>query len=294
MLLKNLLKNSVYAGVALLTLAACNPQKKNGETAELSEADKELVDKIEKVVYEIPSPSEIPYLLENTGVEFDASLTHSTSKVNQYVVTNKAALNLGIYSTDIGYFSTYSKVQEALDYISKVKPLADQLGLSSAFDTKLMQRFEANLSSKDSLTSIINEAVKKADEHLKKNERNNVAAMILAGSFIEGLYIACALVENYPTDILPDDQRNLILVPLVRVILLQEKPLDDLIAMMKALEADPANEELLTSLEALSAEYKKLNIEENINNNRGDLLLKDETLDAITNKAGQIRDMITH
>jgi hypothetical protein len=288
------LKNSAIVLATTFVVAACSGNQGKKENTDLTKEDTSLVTKIEKVVYEIPAPSEIPYLLENTGVEFDASLLHPTSAVNRYVMTNKSALNLGIYASNIGYLSTYGKVQEALDYMGKIRPLVDQLGLNASFDPALVQRFEANLSSKDSLSAIINEAVSRADDQLKKNERNNVAALILAGSFLEGLYISCALVENYPQDILPSDQRTLILVPLVRVILMQEKPLNDLIVMLKTIEQDEVTKELITRLESISAEYKKLNIAENMANNRGDLLLKDETLDQITNQAGGLRDFITN
>lgn len=295
MLFKSLsLKDSITVIAAVFVFAACSGNQAKKEKADLAQRDSSLVGKIEKVVYEIPAPSEIPYLLESTGSEYDGSLLHPTSNVNKYVMSNKAALNLGIYATNVGYLSTYAKVQEALDYMGKIRPLVDQLGLMASFDPELMQRFEKNLSSKDSLSSIINEAVAKADAHLKKNERNNIAALILAGSFVEGLYIACALIENYPQDILPADQRNLILVPLVRVVLMQEKPLDDLILMLKSIEQDDVTTELITKLEQISAEYKKLNISENMEKNRGDLLLKDETLDQITNQTGKLRDYITH
>ena len=53
--------------------------------------------------------------------------------------------------------------------------------------------------------------------------------LVLAGSFIEGLYLAIEVIETYPKDVLDADTRNLILEPLVKVVLDQEKPLLDVI-----------------------------------------------------------------
>jgi hypothetical protein len=46
-------------------------------------------------------------------------------------------------------------------------------------------------------------------------------------------------------------------------------------------------------LKDLKASYAKLNIKHLIESGQGDKLLKDDTLDEITNKAGKIRDYIT-
>ena len=139
------------------------------------------------------------------------------------------------------------------------------------------------------LTNIIDEALKKSDQYLKDNERNSIAAMIFSGSFIEGLYIATQLVDTYPEDLLPEEAKNEVLIGIVTLITKQDKPLEDLINALRSLEKDDEVDGLITQLEELLQLYKDLNIQEKIENNRGDLILTDETIKGITTKVNEIR-----
>ncbi len=281
--------------VALMAVMACSPQKKeeqNSNSEAFEKAQEEVKEQISGVVKEMPAPSEIPYLLMETGADFNESLLHDVKKVGNYSQNNETAVNLGVYATDVAYLSAYEKSQKALNYITEIRPLADQLALSGSFDPKTVERFEANLSNTDSLAMIVNEAINNADDHLRKTDRPKVAALLLAGSFIEGLYIATALVENYPNE-LPDEARSLILIPLVDVIIKQEEPLIDLIELLKGVDQDDYIKTLINDLEGLKAEYKKLNVQKLMDEGRGSELLKDEALDNITNQMGKIRDDVT-
>ncbi|UII26697.1 hypothetical protein LVD15_25950 [Fulvivirga maritima] len=277
-----------------LTSCGQKTEKEAGDASEeLEAAEPELKEQIEEVVYEIPSPSEIPTLLERTGAEYNGSLINPADKADSYVSTNdKAALNLGVYATDIGYLVSYDKAQDALTYISSSKKLSDNLGVTGAIDSKLLKRFEDNLSRKDSLVILINSTIDKTESYLKDDDRNQLAALVVAGSFVEGLYISTGLVKTYPTDILPEDKRNLVLTPLIDVILKQEQSVKDLSKMIDALDKSGPVAELSTKLKALEADYEKLNIEEQIKNNRADLVLTDATLQEITSKVAEIRSMI--
>ena len=116
---------------------------------------------------------------------------------------------------------------------------------------------------------------------------------MLTGSFIEGLYLTTSLVQNYPKDILPVDSRNLILVPVIRLILDQEKPLADLIILLKSVDQDEDISGMITRLEGLQGKYQELSVEDNIQNNRGDLLVTDATVVVITQQVAEIRAYIT-
>jgi hypothetical protein len=245
------------------------------------------------VVYSIPPPTEIPYLLEATGAEFNQALINDRSKADQYATKNdKAALNLGIYAADIGYLSSYDKTQEAIDYLNACKSLADGLGVIGTFDIEVLKSFEANISNKDSLASLLNQTVQKTGTYLKDDSRNKLAALVVTGSFVEGLYISTGVVKSYPKNILPDDQRNLILTPLIRVILKQSNSVDELLKMLSNTEqADPVTT-IVKDLTALQTSYKSLNIEEQIKNNRADLVLTDKNLQEITKIVEKLREDI--
>ncbi|TAF63452.1 MAG: hypothetical protein EAZ55_13725 [Cytophagales bacterium] len=277
----------------ILGLNACGNGKKE-QTKEDTTQQSEVKENLKKILNEVPKPTEIPYLLESTGVEFDKSLANKPAHVSKYKTTNfTAAVNLGVYATDIGYVSVYGETQNALEYMKSVKELGDKLGLTNVFDPSTVEKFKKNLSNKDSLAGIIDESIKSADNYLKKNERNNISSFVFAGSFIEGLYISTELVATFPKDLLPEDAKNQLLIPLVRVILKQKEPLKDLIKVLQSLgEEDEQVKKLISDLEALAKLYDDLNIEEKIKNNKGDFVLTDKTIQSITDKVRTIRNGI--
>jgi hypothetical protein len=286
---------SFSAVVGLLSLWSCGGSKEDQSQAkdEFDKAEGTLKNQIQDLVYNIPSPSEIPYLLQRTGAEFNQSLLNDRKKADSYGSrTDKAALNLGVYTTDIGYLSSYDKTQEAIEYLNASKKLADNLGVIGTFDTEVLKSFESNIANKDSLASILDRAVKSTDKYLKDDSKNRLAALLLTGSFVEGLYISTALIKTYPKDILPDDARNLILTPLIQVILNQEKSVDEMVKMLGSIDQAEPIASLNADIISLQASYRALNIEEQIANNRSDLVLTDQHLTEITTIVEKMRKFI--
>lgn len=287
-----------FSPLIAIALASCGSSSsdKDKNSAEFEDADENLKQQLEELIYNIPSPSEIPYLLQATGAEFNESLINPRTKVDQYASrTDKAALNLGVYAADIGYLSSYDKTQQAIDYLNSTKTLADNLGVIGSFDVEVLQKFEANISNKDSLTRLLDRTIKKTQSYLADDNRNKLSALVVTGSFIEGLYISTGLVKSYPKDLLPDDARNLVLTPIIRVILDQKKSVSDMVKMLTSTSVEQTEPvtTIASDLKALEATYASLNIEEQIRNNKANLVLSDANLIEITNIVEKIRTNIT-
>lgn len=263
------------------------------ESADFDAAKESLKQNIEGVIINIPSPAELPYLLQATGADFNMSLINSKESADKYMSTfDKAAMNLGVYAADIGYLSSYEQTQEALDYLQVAKQLADHLGVVDAVDQVVLDRFESNIDEKDSLYKIINGAIENVDQYLKTEARNRVAALVTTGSFIEGLYVSTELVRTYPKDLLPDDARNLILTPVIKIILDQEKSVGELVKLINTLPDDDLTNQIKADLASLQANYDDLQMDDQIKNNRADLMLTDETLTEITATVNKMRNDI--
>lgn len=293
------LKQPIYfflSAVLAAGLVSCasSSEDKNKNSDEFDKASETLKQQIEDVVYNIPSPSEIPYLLQATGAEFNQTLLNSRQKVDQYTTrSDKASLNLGVYVADIGYLTSYDKTQEAIDYLGACKTLADNLGLIGTFDTELGKQFEENISNKDSLAHLLDRTIKQAQAFLIDDNRNKLASLVVTGSFIEGLYISTGLIKSYPKNILPEDSRNLVLTPLMRVVLEQRKAVSELLKMLNAVDQTEPIVSIVADLKSLEETYQKLNIEEQIKNNRADLVLSDKNLEGITTLVEKLRKEIT-
>ena len=125
------------------------------------------------------------------------------------------------------------------------------------------------------------------------NDRNKLSALVVTGSFIEGLYISTGLIKSYPKDLLPDDKRNLVLTPLIRVVLEQKKSVSDLLKMLTNVEQTEPVAGIVADLKALETAYNALNIEEQIKNNKANLVLTDKNLIEITTIVEKLRKSIT-
>ncbi|RJE75269.1 MULTISPECIES: hypothetical protein [Reichenbachiella] len=261
--IRHILNISAVGAIAILA-TACGGEKKKSQgeldaQAEVFEkAEHELIEEIDKVVHDMPPPSEVPYLLMATGADFNGDIINSTDNASKYFNSaDKAAMNLGAYATDIGYLSSYDQVQDALTYMETSQKLADQIGISSAFELDLMERFEKNLGNKDSLANLINYSMEVAEKKLEETDRLQMVALVLSGSYIEGLYLSVMVLDTYPEDLLPAAQRDLILEPIVRVIIDQKKSLDDIIHLLKDLESDPIIADVIAEFDILKELYKE-------------------------------------
>lgn len=295
-----LIKNFCSAGFLLIIMLfaySCGTDKKQETSSdEFDEAASEIKEKVEAIIYEIPSPSEIPFIIQATGAEYIPQLVNDLSKYEKYTSSTKvAAMNLGVYASDIGYLVTYEKVQEALNYMDGCLDIGESLGLQSTIDVSVIEKFEANLGKKDTLAAIINDAINKSDSYLKENERNNIAALVIAGTFIEGLYIATQIVDSYPKDMLTNDNRNLILTPLIRIVLEQETALGNMISLLKSIDnKGDWIEGLINSMEELKSNYEELDIDELLDENKGNVVLSDKVLERITIQVQKIRSTVTY
>ncbi|MGD9327939.1 MAG: hypothetical protein PVH48_03165 [Cyclobacteriaceae bacterium] len=295
-----LIKNFCSAGFFLIMMLfaySCGTDKKQETSSdEFDEAASEIKEKVEAIIYEIPSPSEIPFIIQATGAEYIPQLVNDLSKYEKYTSSTKvAAMNLGVYASDIGYLVTYEKVQEALNYMDGCLDIGESLGLQSTIDVSVIEKFEANLGNRDTLAAIINDAINKSDSYLKENERNNIAALVIAGTFIEGLYIATQIVDSYPKDMLTSDERNLILTPLIRIVLEQETALGNMISLLKSIDnKGDWIEGLVNSMEELKSNYEELDIDELLDENKGNIVLSDKVLERITIQVQKIRSTVTY
>lgn len=294
--IKNWSAKGLLMAMMLMAYSCGSDKKQESSSGEFDEAASELKEKVEAIIYEIPSPSEIPFIIQATGAEFIPGLVNDLNKNEKYAASTKvAAMNLGVYASDIGYLVTYDKVQDALNYMDACLNLGESLGLQSTIDVSLIEKFEANLGQKDTLASIINEAIQQSDDYLKENERNNIAALVIGGTFIEGLYIATQIVDSYPKDILSDDERNLVLTPLIRIVLEQETPLANMISLLKSIDnKGDWIEGLINSLEELKRNYEELNVEELLDDNKANIVLSDAVLERITTQVKKVRKTVTY
>jgi hypothetical protein len=248
----------------------------------------------QNVFYSIPSPIETTSLLKGAGAKYNASYLNPVENVSKYSTAASRALNLGVYGSDLSFTSIFDQTQESMLYLRCTNKLATSLGISGAFDEETTARIEANLENRDSLLTIISDSYWNADTYLKENGQPGVSALIIAGGWIEGLYIATQIANATKND------------DIATRIGEQKLSLDNLVALLDTYKTtnEGVNSTLL-QLQELKAIYDGIQVKtaetevatdkkEGVTtiDNKSSYKLTPEQLKAISDKAAQIRNKI--
>ncbi|CAN5665269.1 hypothetical protein BH11BAC1_BH11BAC1_00170 [soil metagenome] len=193
------------ASVSSFLLPSCSSNKENGNA--VSNADSALLAsdtmvynetadfKFSFTIANLPSPMNVISTIYTTQVPFDNTLLNPTSNEEKYLSSYKRAINYGIYGVDMAYIAYYGNKQDLYDYYSTAGKLAEELGIQETFE-KFTDRFKENYSNKDSIMVIVDNAYSETDKFLRTNSRLEIASYILAGSFLESLYIGSGLMKD--------------------------------------------------------------------------------------------------
>ena len=209
------------------------------------------------VEYAVPTPNELFEIVKLQGGDQRVGLTNPLDNREKYVDLKSKALNFGVYSADLAYMSCFGIGTEFLMYFKAIEEMGEELGISGAFDEDLMSRIENNEGDTDSLFAISNESYYDSYLYLEENDKGAELSLIMAGGYIESLYIVCNLVDKYkegdPVIEKIGDQK-LVLENLLDFILQYSddqsvsEVMDDLIALSEVFETSMEFEESGTSI----------------------------------------------
>ncbi|MBI3134676.1 MAG: hypothetical protein HYZ14_08400 [Bacteroidetes bacterium] len=247
------------------------------------------------VEYAVPTPNELFEIIKIQGGEQRVGLVNPLDNRSKYVETKSKALNFGVYSADLAYMSCFGIGTEFLMYFKAIEEIGTELGIEGAFDEELMGRIENNEGDTDSLFAISNESYYDSYLYLEENDKGVELCLIMAGGYIESLYIVCSLVDKYkegdPVIEKIGDQK-LVLENLLDFILqYSDDPsvsevMDDLISLSEVFETSMEFEESGTSID--KGENNML-----VLSGGGSYKMTKNSLEKITAKAKELRENIT-
>lgn len=282
----------VLFSVSMYVLSSCgsggsSDDSANDKAAEFDKA-KSLGEEIKDITYKIPPPCEIPYLLMQTGAEYNQSLLNSREKLDVYSAQpDKAALNLGVYAADIGYLSSYEKTQESIEYLESCKRLAEDLGVTNSFDPEMLKQFEIQIGNKDSLCILLNKAIEDTDKYLKGGQ-SKLGALMVTGSFVESLHLATGIIASYPKNAFKDNKQKIsVLTPLMQIVVNQRASVAEVSKMLKSVDQSGPVTQILSDLDKLEAAYVKLDWENQLKS--GNATFTDDTLSGVTKVIDKLR-----
>ena len=186
--------------IFLFMLISCGTPGDKGSQADESEQDiikKEVIlsPETQDLLNRFPTPLEGALMLREAKAPYVFSLTNSPANLNRYFTEKTKAINLGIYSTDLAYSSAYQRASETEKFLYCTSKLAGDLGISGVYDRSLIDKLNSKSTNRDSLVALIQRFFSETGNFLRRNNRNQVAVLVAAGGFVEGLYIASSLCQ---------------------------------------------------------------------------------------------------
>jgi len=190
----------------MVTACGGNTSKQSDEAAKedslmLESRSRNLVGMINGTIYCLPSPYEMMKHIQELNLEYNQDYPNPVGKFSSYESSFKRLLNMGVYGIDISYLSLYDQTTEALNYFGALKSLANRIELSTVFDAQTMERLENNMGNKDSLLVILTSKFQESDRLLKGENQKAEASLIMAGCWIESLYLLTQIQKNAPDKI---------------------------------------------------------------------------------------------
>ena len=216
----------------------------------IDEQSIERAEKAQKVFQTIPSPYETALLFEESGIGYNVDALNPVENVSKYTTSVQQALNLGVYGADLSYANIHDQTQESMFYMNCSKKMADALGVAGAFTAEAIERIEENMNNRDSMMTIVSDAFWTCDSYLKENKQDNLSALIIAGGWLEGLYIGTRAIN--------DDSPN---QDMMQRIAEQKYSLDNLIDLLDSYDdADVKN--IADKLATLKLSFDKIDEQE--------------------------------
>ena len=279
------------SGVLFFQSCVTGEEQKETESIQepVDEQDAFKKEQIKKILYTVPSPMSMASLIKKAGATFDKDLMNDVGLLSNYNTSSQQAMNLGIYGADLSYSSMFDQDHEAILYLSAVQRLCTELGIEGAIDSKIYERLNQHMSDRDSVLNIVSETYFSLDIYLKKADREDLLALIIAGGWFEGLHLATKhLNANTPE--------------LRQRIAEQKYAVEDLTKLLESYEAN----DLLSSVKADVAEMKAAFDQVEIKSTKSEtstdesgttviggkneVIMSDEALAAISAKVTEIRD----
>lgn len=293
----SIIKNVFYVLTSSVLLVSCGGDKDTTGDGKVVEVKSELEDRtenIENIFFNIPSPVETVNILKQAGATYEWNLPLDPKKLDDFSGVVNQALAMGIYGADLNYASVFNQSNDMYMFLSCAEKLGNDLGVGGVFTKDVTGRIEENVENKDSMQTIISETFWQIDNQLMDEGRENVSALIVAGGWLEGIYLATQLSVLNPKN-----------EEIKQRIAEQKYSIENLLNLLKSYENSKGLEEIIVSYEELKTifdQIKEVKVTENNADEEGmpvvgqkiQLEMSDDLLKELTQKIAEIRADITN
>jgi len=292
------MKQSIF--ILLVGIAAISCQKSDGKSEVPTEQSKAFDNRRAAFFDNIMAPAEVAAQIQFTAADFAPKLMNDPEKFSMYAGNEvKAAGNLGIYLSDLNYCIAYEQSGGTTKkYFQASHELSKAIGIEKNVLAFLAKRYDQNISRNDSLKNVVTDLLQQSTLELQETSKEKLAGIAMSAYQIENLHLALGILNAYPKDMLPDDARATIMVPLIKVVVNQRANIENIYNFLQSY-SDPLDPDknpnypfYTNAFKELLAVYKKLDVEEKIANNKGLEIINDAQVRELSEKVNAIRDKV--
>ncbi len=261
--------------MAVIGLNSCKSdeaKKKSSDQKRIEmEEVEELNKEIEDAVYPLPTSAEVIKMLTELEVGYMIGISNPTENVKNYVTSKSKAINMGIYGADLSYATLYNMNQDVINYLDAIRVLANDLNMAKIYNKRLYDEIKDSFDNRDRLVEILQSAFNGTYSYLTKNDQQAQALMVVAGAWVEGMYITTHISEAV-----------FHVQGIVEVLLEQKQSYELFIDLAKPHASDPAVQEILDLFAPMSKVYEGI-----------DTSLSLKNVEDITREVEALRDKLT-
>jgi hypothetical protein len=199
-------------GLGVLLIVGC------GESTEIKEGNEDQVAQesamdsegmsltkrqstLTKIFHAAPSPMETASLIKRSGAHFHADALNPANQSAQYSTSDRQAINLGIYGADLSYSTIFEENSTCIEYLEAIRSLSASLGVNDVLNADVMKSVEENRNDRQMLIRIVSETFYDLNERLKFNGQEDLAGLVVASGWIEGMYLATRHLDAAPAEL---------------------------------------------------------------------------------------------
>lgn len=152
---------------------------------------------------QVPSPGEMFAFMKQAGTgSASADLLNSPDNEKKYETKKAQALNMGVYSADLLYCCTFSQnlSNRVAQYFGTAMRMSERLQVTTNLNEKDKERISKNVGNPDSLVAISNDLYLSSFDNLDANGRGADLSLMLAGGWVESLYLMSNSVKDFEKD----------------------------------------------------------------------------------------------
>jgi hypothetical protein len=296
-------RQTIIIFLSALFLFSCQSRKGKESGAEFEVPDSVIKaegvtisnEALEEIVQNVSSPIEMAALIKEMGVPFSTKYLATTDYVDKYNTSFKMAYNLGVFGADLGYLNIYDKSNQVVDYLSAINKLADGIKVRQFFDFETLKRLATSRESIDSLMYISVNSFNNMDSYLRNNNRGHLSALMITGTWVEGMYLVTQVANEKNNPELSDRIGE------------QKVNLDNILLILDNYKAYEQISEIIKSLNELKELFDEVKItyvigepetvEEGgmimiVQNEKSIVNISDDQLNKIISKTEQIRNKL--